>query len=64
MIKGLYDIDYGDRGFVCGTNAWNRDLALDASWYLGFDFESVWVMGDSAGYLYPTLRNLPEDFTQ
>ena len=64
MIKDLYDMDYGDRGFVCGTNAWNRDLALDASWYLGFDFESVWVMGDSAGYLYPTLRNLPKDFTK
>ena len=64
MIKDLYDTDYGDRGFSCSSSVWNRDLALDASWYLGFDFETDWVMGNSDGYPYPTLRTQPEDFTK
>ncbi len=30
-----------------------------ASLYTGFDFENIWFMDDSDGYLYPQLRNNP-----
>ncbi len=63
MIKDLYEDDYLLKGYVCGTNAFNKPLALDPAWYIGFDFESVWTIDPIADYPYPTLRKMPQDFS-
>jgi len=63
MIKDLFEDDV-EKGYVCASCHLNRSLAKDSAWYIGFDFDEVWTMNPFFEYAYPTLRNMPEDFTK
>ncbi len=60
LIKDMY----GDYFCITDTNQFDKDLAFQTSWYSTFDFGNIWTLDPSAEYPYPTLRNMPTDFTE
>ncbi len=64
-MRAYYYLNYKNRATedasdkIYNTIAYSKEKAQQSSSYIGFDFDTVWEIGETDGYPYPTLRNNP-----